>query len=117
MATRTSHIPDGKELLRFVENCASALHNFRGFEMLVMRILLHLEQMPNGELCVERGELNFDSGVPKSTSQRLLKIMHDEDLVFSHSHENCRVTLALKTEGRKLVEELQSAYLQPKLQA
>jgi hypothetical protein len=32
-------------------------------------------------------------------------------------HEDCRVTLGLGTEGRKLAQELQGAFLQSNLQA
>lgn len=117
MATQIRHVPDCKELLGFVENCALALYEFRGFEISVMRILLHLEKMPHDELCLARGELSFFSGMPESTSLRLLKIMHDEDLVFFKSHENCRVSLGLKTEGRKLAQELQGAFLRANLQS
>lgn len=117
MTIRTSHDLGGKELLGFVESCASVLHDFRGFEMSVIRILLHLGQVSNGELFCARGELSFYSGMPESTSLRLLKIMHDEDLVFFKEHENCNVSLSLNTEGRKFAQELQGAFLRANLQA
>jgi DNA-binding MarR family transcriptional regulator len=106
MMTRIEPLQCGGELLRFVENWAEILSDLRGFELPVIRILLHLDQTKSGELCCTQGEAARFFGIPESISLRLCKIMDSQGLIELKEGSSCSIRILLKDRGQDVIKKL-----------